>query len=148
MPVISILIGGIAAYALGVVWYMVLSGPWMKAVKLTREDIGGGSGGGMSASMALTYSLTLVIWMVASFVLHVHLLPMVIAAGSNPFQAVIGMWLAFALLSTVLSTLYGMRGKNLIWIDAGRQWICLATNANAGPIIQPHTKANAPLRLE
>jgi hypothetical protein len=119
MPVISILIGGIAAYALGVVWYMVLSGPWMKAVKLTREDISGGSGGGMSASMALTYSLTLVIWMVASFVLHVHLLPMVIAAGSNPFQAVIGMWLAFALLSTVLSTLYGMRGKNLIWIDAG-----------------------------
>ena len=29
------------------------------------------------------------------------------------------MWLAFALLSTLLSTLYGMRGKNLIWIDAG-----------------------------
>ena len=119
MPVVSILIGAVAAYALGVVWYMVLSGPWMKAAKLTREDIGGGSGSGLSGGMALTYGLTFIMWLVTSFVLQVHLLPMAIAAGSNPFQAVIGMWVAFALLSTLLSTLYGMRGKNLIWIDAG-----------------------------
>jgi len=119
MPVVSILIGAVAAYALGVVWYMVLSGPWMKAAKLTREDIGGGSGSGLSGGMVLTYGLTFIMWLVTSFVLQVHLLPMAIAAGSNPFQAVIGMWIAFALLSTLLSTLYGMRGKNLIWIDAG-----------------------------
>ena len=119
MPVVSILIGAVAAYALGVVWYMVLSGPWMKAVKLTREDIGGGSGSGLSGGMVPTYGLTFIMWLVTSFVLQVHLLPMAIAAGSNPFQAVIGMWIAFALLSTLLSTLYGMRGKNLIWIDAG-----------------------------
>ena len=119
MPVVSILVGAVAAYALGVVWYMVLSGPWMKAAKLTRDDIGGGSGSGLSRGMVLTYGLTFIMWLVASFVLQVHLLPMAIAAGSNPFQAVIGMWVAFALLSTLLSTLYGMRGKNLIWIDAG-----------------------------
>ena len=119
MPVVSILIGAVAAYALGVVWYMVLSGPWMKAAKLTREDIGGGSGSGLSGGMVLTYGLTFIMWLVTSFVLQVHLLPMAIAAGSNPFQAVIGMWIAFALLSTLLSTLYGMRGKNLIWIVAG-----------------------------
>ena len=119
MPIVSILVGGIAAYALGVVWYMVLGGPWMKAARLTRDDIGGGSSSGMSGGMMLTYGLTFAMWLVASFVLQVHLLPMVVAAGSNPFQAVIGMWVAFALLSTLLSTLYGMRGKNLIWIDAG-----------------------------
>ena len=119
MPIVSILVGGIAAYALGVVWYMVLADPWMKAARLTRDDIGGGSSSGMSGGMMLTYGLTFAMWLVASFVLQVHLLPMVVAAGSNPFQAVIGMWVAFALLSTLLSTLYGMRGKNLIWIDAG-----------------------------
>ena len=119
MPIVSILVGGIAAYALGVVWYMVLAGPWMKAARLTRDDIGGGSSSGMSGRMMLTYGLTFAMWLVASFVLQVHLLPMAVAAGSNPFQAVIGMWVAFALLSTLLSTLYGMRGKNLIWIDAG-----------------------------
>ena len=119
MPVVSILVGAVAAYALGVVWYMVLSGPWMKAAKLTRDDIGGGSGSGLSRGMVLTYGLTFIMWLVASFVLQVHLLPRAIASGSNPFQAVIGMWVAFALLSTLLSTLYGMRGKNLIWIDAG-----------------------------
>ena len=49
----------------------------------------------------------------------VLLLPLVDSAGVNPFRAVIGMWLTFGLLSTVLSTLYGMRGRNLIWIDGG-----------------------------
>lgn len=29
------------------------------------------------------------------------------------------MWLAFGLLSTLMSTLYGLRGLNLIWIDGG-----------------------------
>ena len=67
MPVVSILIGAVAAYALGVVWYMVLSGPWMKAAKLTREDIGGGSGSGMSGGMVLTYGLTFIMWLVTSF---------------------------------------------------------------------------------
>ena len=47
MLIVSTLIGAVAAYALGVLWYMLLSGPWMKAAKLTRDDIGGGSSGGL-----------------------------------------------------------------------------------------------------
>ena len=51
-------------------------------------------------------------WLVASFVLQAHLLPLVDSAGVQiRFRAVVGMWLAFGLLSTVLSTLYGMRGR-------------------------------------
>ena len=119
MPIVSILIGAVAAYALGVLWYMLLSGPWMKAAKLTRDDIGGGSSGGMGAGMMITYGATFIMWLVASFVLQTHLLPLVDSAGVNPFRAVVGMWLTFGLLSTVLSTLYGMRGRNLIWIDGG-----------------------------
>ena len=118
---LSVIVGGVAAYGLGVVWYMVLARPWMAAARLSPEDIGGGSNGaqGMSNRMALTYGTTFVAWLVASFVLQAHLLPMAEAAGANPFRATVGMWLAFALLSTLLSTLYGMRGRNLIWIDAG-----------------------------
>lgn len=119
MPILSILVGGIAAYALGVIWYMVLADPWMKAAKLTREDIGGGSGNSMSTGMVITYGITFLMWLGASFILHAHLLPMAQAAGVNPFRAVVGMWIAFALLSTVMSTLYGMRGRALILIDAG-----------------------------
>ena len=119
MFIVSVLVGGVAAYVLGVIWYMALSNPWMKAAGLTREDIGGGSGSGMTSSMAITYGITLVAWIVVSFIMHQHLLPMAVAAGSNIFMATIGMWIAFALLSTILSTMYGMRGKNLIWIDAG-----------------------------
>ena len=117
MFAVSVLVGGVAAYALGVAWYMVLANPWMKAARVTPADIGGGSGRG--SNMALTYGLTFLMWLGASFVLQGHLLPMAEAAGTNPFRAVVGMWLAFALLSTVLSTLYGLRGRNLIWIDAG-----------------------------
>ena len=36
MFALSVLVGGIAAYALGVLWYMLLSGPWMAAAKVSR----------------------------------------------------------------------------------------------------------------
>ena len=44
---------------------------------------------------------------------------MAAAAEVNVFRVTIGMWLTFGLLSTLLSTLYGLRGLNLIWIDGG-----------------------------
>ena len=119
IPYVSVIVGGIAAYALGVIWYMVLANPWMKATKLTREDISASSANGINTSMIITYGVTFLLWLAASFILQAHLLPIVEAAGASPFRAVVGMWISFALLSTVLSTLYGMRGKALILIDAG-----------------------------
>ena len=44
---------------------------------------------------------------------------MAAAADVSVFRMTIGTWLAFGLLSTLLSTLYGLRGLNLIWIDGG-----------------------------
>ena len=119
MFAVSVLVGGVAAYALCVLWYMLLSGPWMAAAKVSRDDTGGGSAGGNGRSMALTYAVTFLAWLAASFVLQSHLFPMAAAADVSVFRLTIGMWLAFGLLSTLLSTLYGLRGLNLIWIDGG-----------------------------
>ena len=119
MLAISIAVGDIAAYALGVLWYMVLASPWMAAARVKREDIGGGSAGGNRRSMALTYAVTFLAWLAVSFTLQSHLFPMATAADVSVFRLTVGMWLAFGLLSTLLSTLYGLRGLNLIWIDGG-----------------------------
>ncbi len=119
MFALSVLVGGIAAYALGVLWYMLLSGLWMAAANVLREDIGGGSAGGNGRSMVLTYPVTFLAWLAASFILQSHLFPMAAAADVNVFRLTIGMWLAFGLLSTLMSTLYGLHGLNLIWIDGG-----------------------------
>ena len=118
MFLISVLVGGVAAYALGVVWYMTLGSLWMKAARLTSEQLSSDAPG-FQVNQGLAYGLTFLMWLFASFVMQAHLLPMAVAAGVNPFRAVVGMWIAFGLLSTLLSTLYGFRGKNLIWIDAG-----------------------------
>ena len=39
MEIVSIIAATVAAYAFGSVWYMVLSGPWMKASGLSGSDI-------------------------------------------------------------------------------------------------------------
>ena len=55
MFALSVLVGGIAAYALGVLWYMLLSGPWMAAAKVSRDDIGSGSAGGLLIAASYTF---------------------------------------------------------------------------------------------
>ena len=73
IPYVSVIVGGIAAYALGVIWYMVLANPWMKAAKLTREDISASSANGINTSMIITYGVTFLLWLAASFILQAHL---------------------------------------------------------------------------
>ena len=98
---------------------MLLSGPRMAAARVSRDDIGGGSAGSNGSSMVLTYAVTFLAWLAAYFILQSHLFPMAAAADVSVFRLTIGMWLAFGLLSTLMSTLYGLRGLNLIWIDGG-----------------------------
>ena len=110
MEWIAILVGGLGAFALGVPWYMVLAKPWMKAAGISDEQA--------SNASPVIYVITLLMWMVSSFFLQRYLMQdatNLIEAMRPAFAA----WAAMGLLSTTLSTLYGMRGRNLLWIDAG-----------------------------
>ena len=130
MEIVSLIVGGLAAYALGIPWYMALSKPWMAAAGVTQEQIQGTSdaGGGPNP---MPFIMALVFWMITSALMHFVLLPaadahvvMAIESGrevaNNWMPRLVftaAAWASFALLSTILSTMYGMRGLNLIWID-------------------------------
>ena len=110
MEWIAIIVGGLGAFALGIPWYMVLAKPWMKAAGISNEQA--------SSANPIIYMITLFMWIVSSFFLQRYLMQdttSLVEALRPAFAA----WAALGLLSTTLSTLYGMRGRNLIWIDAG-----------------------------
>ena len=110
MEWIAIIVGGLGAFALGVPWYMVLAKPWMKAAGISDEQA--------STANPVIYMITLLMWIVSSFFLQRYLMldaTSLIEAIRPAFAA----WASLGFLSTTLSTLYGMRGRNLLWIDAG-----------------------------
>lgn len=110
MEWIAIIVGGLGAFTLGIPWYMVLAKPWMKAAGISDEQA--------SNANPIIYMITLFMWIVSSFFLQRYLMQdatSLVEALRPAFAA----WAALGLLSTTLSTLYGMRGRNLLWIDAG-----------------------------
>lgn len=110
MAWIAIIVGGLGAFALGIPWYMVLAKHWMKAAGISDEQA--------SNANPIIYMITLFMWIVSSFFLQRYLMQdatSLVEALRPAFAA----WAALGLLSTTLSTLYGMRGRNLLWIDAG-----------------------------
>ena len=112
--ILSIILGGVLAYGLGVPWYMALSRPWMAAAGLKDSDMQGSSQG-------LLYASAFAAWLVSSAVLNLAVFPLLAAeAGLGRILGLtVSLWLAFAMLSTLLSTMFGMRGRALLWIDGG-----------------------------
>ena len=110
---LSILVGGLLAYGVGVPWYMGLSKPWMAAAKMTDADVNGSS--------PVPYIAAVVAWLLTATVLNLHLLPELVEGRGliATLRAIVGLWICFGLLSTVLSTMFGNRGKALLWIDGG-----------------------------
>lgn len=111
--VLSIVLGGVLAYGIGVPWYMLLSKPWMAAAKMTEADVANTS--------PMPYIAAVVAWLVAATVLNGHIFPLL---GEDVglvklLRFTVGLWISFGLLSTVLSTMFGNRGRNLLWIDGG-----------------------------
>lgn len=110
MEWVAIIVGGLGAFAIGVPWYMILAKPWMTAAGISDEQA--------SNASPMIYLITLAMWIVSSFFLQHYLMKDVISL-IDAIRPAVAAWAAMGALSTVLSTLYGMRGRNLLWIDAG-----------------------------
>ena len=110
---VSIFVGGFLAYGVGIPWYMILSKPWMAAARVTNEDV--------NQTSPMPYLMALLAWLVAAAVLNLHIYPELVGDKGviHALRVTVGLWLCFGLLSTVLSTFFGRRGLNLIWIDGG-----------------------------
>lgn len=114
----AVVVATVVYFALGAVWYMALSKPWMAAVGFTRADTERG------ANPAL-FAVTFILEAVATFTLAV-LIGNVGAAGVGAGAAVgalvgIGIW--FALMSVTF--MYESRKPALFLIDGGYHVLAL-----------------------
>ena len=110
---LSILLGAALAYGIGIPWYMLLSKPWMAAAKVSQEEVSQGSPAPFMAAFAA--------WLLAALVLNTHIYPELVGDKglAHTLRATVGLWICFGLLSTTLSTMFGRRGLNLLWVDGG-----------------------------
>lgn len=114
----AVLVASVAYFALGAVWYMALSKPWMAAVGFTRADVEKGS------SPAI-YGVTFVLAAVAVFTLAVLLRNtdlLGVGAGAT-LGALVGIGIWFALMSVTF--MYESRKPTLFLIDGGYHVVAL-----------------------
>lgn len=121
----AVLVATVAYFALGAVWYMVLSEPWMAAVGFSREDVERGSN---PAIFALTFVLEAVTVFTLAVILRNTVLTGLIGGASLGALVGIGIW--FALMSVTF--IYESRRPALFLIDGGYHLLALVV---AGAIL-------------
>lgn len=114
----AVLLATVAYFALGALWYMALSKPWMAAVGFTRADVERGSNPAI-------FGVTLVFEAVAVFTLAVLLGNTALAGigGGASLGALVGIGIWFALMSVTF--VYESRRPALFLIDGGYHVLAL-----------------------
>ena len=114
----AVALATVVYFALGAVWYMVLSKPWMAAVGFTRADVERGSNPAL-------FAVTFLFEAVATFTLAVLIgnVGSSGAAGGAAVGALVGIGIWFALLSVTF--LYERRRPALFLIDGGYHVLAL-----------------------
>lgn len=121
----AVVVATVVYFALGAVWYMALSKPWMAAVGMTRADAERGSNPAL-------FGVTFLFEAVAVFTLAV-LVGNVGAAGvvgGAAVGALVGIGIWFALMSVTF--MYESRKPTLFLIDGGYHVLALTV---AGAIL-------------
>lgn len=112
------IVGGIAAFMVGGIWYSALFGrAWMAARGVTRETMRGAQ-----ANVKLLFALTFLLDLFMAFVLD-H----VLGTYGNPkiglsLMIAGGMALGFVIPAMLVNYLYQQASRNLMLIDAGH-WL-------------------------
>lgn len=110
---IAVVLAAVASMALGMVWYMGLSKPWMAAVGKTQEDI-------RSGGQAAPFVWAAVCQLVMAYFLAL-LTPMLMDGVSVYGAVLVGvhMWLGFMLTAMILNHRYQGQKWSLTAIDGG-----------------------------
>lgn len=108
------LVAALVHFLLGAAWYTALSGPWMDAMRLTREEVEAGQG-----SMGAIYGTQFL----ATLVLAVGVAWLVEATGVDSVAGGIGVGVVLGAVTALASSgdfLYEpARGWKLFWINSG-----------------------------
>ena len=121
----AVLLATVVYFALGALWYMALSKPWMAAVGFTRADVERGSNPAI-------FGVTFVLEAVAVFTLAVLLGNTALSGigGGASLGALVGIGIWFALMSVTF--IYESRRPALFLIDGGYHVLALTA---AGAIL-------------
>ena len=94
---VAVLLATVASTALGFLWYMVFSRPWLAAIGKTREQFAGGSGPGPFLSSALMQLV-----MAYSIALITPVLFGAITVG-NGLWCALHVWIGFVITALVIN---------------------------------------------
>jgi hypothetical protein len=117
--IIAIVAGAVLANILGAVWYMTFQSPWMAAAGVSMEQAS-------ATPSPLVYLMPLLVWIVAGTGLT-FLFDRLRDQSFGALLSATGLvWLSGAMTAVLLSTFFGMRGFNLLWIDGGYILLAMA----------------------
>ena len=113
---LPILVATVAGFLFGAAWYAALSGPWMRAVGLTRERAQRASKAIYAVAFALEF------WIACILAGAIILAPPEASEWTMAIGSAVVIWVGFVLPTVAVNNLYALRPKRLIAIDAGH-WL-------------------------
>ncbi|PLW76272.1 DUF1761 domain-containing protein [Cohaesibacter celericrescens] len=115
---IAVLVSAFVGYAIGAVWYMSLSNPWMAAAGLTKDMIKGKND--------KQNPMPFIIAAIANIVMAMMLFGILVHVGDpTPIRGIISavfIWIGFVLTTLSVNNAYQMKPLRLTLIDGGH-WL-------------------------
>ena len=124
---IASVVGGIIAMVFGSLWYWAFAGQWQAAAGITQEQI--------DKIGPVMYLLPLVCWIIATGALNLLFAQLKDNSLGSLLRATVMVWAAGAMIATVLSTFFGVRGVDLYWIDGLHLLVALLILATTSKFI-------------
>ncbi len=121
MNIWAILVAAAAGFAVGGVWYRLLSAPWMAAHGFTRETMRAHHGKGASPLpfvIAIAANLVMA-WVLSGLIGHIGATTIRGGMISGAF-----VWAGFVVTTLAVNNTFGMRNPKLILIDGGH-WLAV-----------------------
>ncbi len=115
----AVLVAAAAAFALGGLWYHLLSKPWMAAHGFTRAQLQGKLGTPASLVVALIADVVMA-YVLAGLMGHIGAMTLKSGIGSALF-----VWVGFVLTTLTVNNTFGQRSAKLVLIDGGHWLIAL-----------------------
>ena len=117
----AVLVAAVAAWVLGMAWYMALSKQWLAALGKTEADMKGPDGKPKSyVPLVLVFVAELIMaWMLAGLLGHLGAVTVKNGVISGAF-----LWFGFVLTTLATNNAFGQRKVMLTVIDAG-YWLAV-----------------------
>ncbi len=119
MNILAIVIAAVAGFAFGSIYYMALSGPWLKAVDKTREQLMPSGRPKSGPFIVSIVALLVMAWVLAGTIGHLG--PGQVTLRNGVISSLF-IWLGFVATTLAVNNAFGGRKPMLTVID-GIHWL-------------------------